>query len=93
MTITVKPVKMGQIWADNDSRSAGRTLRVIEVTETHVICEAVTNATRHQELIDEAARGERLHPVPIDQRGRRVRIRLDRMRPTSTGYRLVEDVA
>lgn len=69
MTETVKP---GQIWADNDWRSSGRTVRVIEVDATHATVEVVTN-------------GRMTYTKP----GRRSRIRLDRFRPTSTGYRLV----
>lgn len=69
-------VRPGQVWADNDPRSAGRTLRVIDVVSQRVICEVVTN-------IDNA---------PADKRGNRTRIALRRFVPTSTGYRLVQDV-
>ena len=69
-------VRPGQIWADNDPRAAGRLLRVDEVTETHAkVC--VVN--------------ERGEPSPSILRARRTTIRLDRMRPTHTGYRLVSE--
>jgi hypothetical protein len=75
-------VRPGQVWADADPRSEGRTLRVVEVTEVRVLCEVVTQSTpgeygRH----------------PTDTRGRLTRIALARFRPTARGYRLVQDVA
>lgn len=58
--------KVGQVWADNDKRSAGRKVRIISIDATHA--------------------------TVIDMRGKRdTRIRLDRFRPTSNGYRLVDD--
>lgn len=71
---TTPPVEPGQIWADNDPRAYGRHLRVLELTETHAVVEQVST------------RDKSPHPATI---GRRTRIRLDRFRPTSTGYRLV----
>lgn len=69
-------VKVGQVWADNDKRSAGRHVRVIaiEVTLKQAVVRRCNSAGG---LI-----------------GARVtRIALRRFRPTSTGYRLVRDVA
>lgn len=74
MTTTVR---VGQVWADNDSRGYGRQVRVVELNDTHAVVEL------HR------PRGVGHHGA---NRGRRTRIRLDRFRPTSTGYRLVEDV-
>lgn len=68
-------VEKGQVWADNDKRGYGRHLRVVELTETHAVVEQVS------------ARDKSPHPATI---GRRTRIRLDRFKPTSTGYRLVQ---
>ncbi len=68
-------VRPGQVWADNDKRSSSRKLRVVEVDETHAIVE---------EYIPP---GARLRTKPP----RRSRIRLDRFRPTATGYRLVQE--
>jgi hypothetical protein len=69
-------VRVNSVWADNDKRCEGRRVRVVEIDATHATV------------------------VPVDIRGvpdsraryaRRTRIRLDRFRPTSTGYRLVSD--
>ncbi|KIA63029.1 DUF6354 family protein [Nocardia vulneris] len=72
-------IRVGQTWADNDPRSAGRTLRVLSFTddvEPRAVCSVETEPG-----------GERA------KRWRTVRIKLDRLHPTSTGYRLVEDGA
>jgi hypothetical protein len=72
----VNPVRPGQIWQDNDKRSHGRQVRIIEVDDTHAVVELhVPRGAGH--------RGAKP--------GRRTRIRLNRFRPISTGYRLVED--
>lgn len=63
-TPNTPPVRIGQIWADNDKRSAGRRVEVVAVDEKHATVKA--------------AGGKRL-----------TRIRLDRFKPTSTGYTLV----
>lgn len=76
MTATVR---VGQVWADNDSRGYGgygRQVRVVELTDTHAVVEL------HR------PRGVGHHGANA---GRRTRIRLDRFKPTSTGYRLVEE--
>ncbi|MBM0274114.1 DUF6354 family protein [Micromonospora tarensis] len=77
-------VEPGQVWADNDRRSAGRKVRVVEVGATHATVE----------LVDQRGRPARGHEAQQQaEPGRRTRIRLDRFRPTSTGYRLVSDGA
>ncbi|GGK61681.1 hypothetical protein Sme01_03500 [Sphaerisporangium melleum] len=69
-------VRVGQVWGDNDPRSTGRKVRVVEVDDTHATVEAYIHpGARH------------LHSKPP----RRSRIRLDRFRPTATGYRLLQD--
>lgn len=66
---------VGQIWADNDPRGYGRKVRIVELDATHAIVElAVPRGAGH------------MHAKP----GRRTRIRLDRFRPMSTGYRYVD---
>ncbi len=70
------PVRPGQIWQDNDPRAHDRTVRVVEITDTHAIVALHTP----RGVSDD-------HAKP----GRRTRIRLDRFRPTSTGYRLVQE--
>ena len=70
---TAPAVEPGQIWADNDPRAYDRKLRVVEVDATHATVELY----------------QPRYPVSSAKPGRRTRIRLDRFRPTSTGYRLV----
>ncbi|MFE1192894.1 DUF6354 family protein [Streptomyces olivaceoviridis] len=73
MTDTPTPAP-GQIWQDNDKRSYGRRLRIVETDATHAHVELVTpRGAGHQQATP----------------GRRTRIRLDRFRPTSTGYRYI----
>ena len=83
-------VRPGQVWADNDVRCKGRTVRVAEVGPLTAICEILTNSDAHQEYVDgvRSVAGYR----PDDMRGMRTEIKLRRFRPTSTGYRLLEDV-
>ena len=73
--MTTPTVRVGQVWADNDKRSHGRRVRVVELDGTHAIVTQVD------------IRGV----VDSRRRERRTRIRLDRFKPTSTGYRLVTD--
>lgn len=42
--MTAPKVEVGQIWADNDWRMEGRTVRVIDIVGTKVIVENVTNS-------------------------------------------------
>ena len=71
-------VRTGQVWADNDPRSAGRTLRVDNIENGKAVCTVLTN-------IEDTALRLR------DMRGRTTRISLSRFRPTATGYRLILD--
>lgn len=64
---------IGQIWADNDPRGYGRRVRIVEITDTHAVVEL------HQPR----------QPVSSAKPGRRTRIRLDRFRLTSSGYRYI----
>lgn len=63
-----------QIWADNDKRSRGRYVRILQTDDAHAtVVQTAYNETDH---------------VAADLPGARItRIRLDRLRPTSTGYR------
>ena len=98
---TLIEVRPDQVWADNDPRSAGRTVRVLALTTDAAgrevaRVETLTNADCDQALIDThgaAAGGTYVGRtyVPKDCRGRTSTIRVDRMRPTSTGYRLVHE--
>ncbi|MFF9002645.1 hypothetical protein ACF1GW_35520 [Streptomyces achromogenes] len=73
-TPTPTPAK-GQIWQDNDPRTDNRLILIERTDATH--------ATVRQVALTPA--GE---PVPLPG-VRRTRIRLDRFRPTSTGYRYI----
>lgn len=46
VTKTIAPdgrrVVIGQIWADNDRRAKGRTVRIVEIVGKHVYVETVT---------------------------------------------------
>lgn len=71
---TTPAPSVGQIWQDNDPRGHGRRIRIVSVTGTHALVESLSpRRTRH------------LHAKP----GRRTRIRLDRFKPTSTGYQYI----
>lgn len=71
-------VRPGQVWADNDQRAVGRTVRIERIDGDHAIVTVLT-AYRH------ATPGERARSV-----GKERRIRITRFRPNSTGYRLLE---
>lgn len=73
-------IKPGQVWADNDPRSKGRTIRVLRVEETHAVV-IVLSARIH------AQQAERNRAEGAERR-----VRLDRFKPTRTGYRLVKEV-
>ena len=81
---TIEP---GQVWADNDKRVKGRTLEVLRVEGDYAVLKIKTNDddTASRIRMGIARQGE-------DRRGKVVRILRRRMRPTSTGYRLVQDV-
>lgn len=69
-------VKPGQIWADNDPRSVGRTLRVVSIGKHSARCVVLTAAV----------------DGPPSTVGKTRMIVLDRFRPVSNGYRLIKDV-
>jgi hypothetical protein len=81
-------VRPGQVWADNDPRSAGRTLRVDSIDGGKAICTILTNSSDEQAAI-ECPPGS-LGYTPKDTRGKTTRISLSRIKPTRTGYRLIE---
>lgn len=72
-------VKVGQVWRDNDKRATDRTFRI-------------------RKLLPGGSTPDRpgfavvVMLTPKQVRGREREIRLDRFRPNSTGYRLVQDV-
>lgn len=85
-------VKPGQCWADNDPRAAGRTLRVDAINGDKAVCTVLTNADDTQEYVDHPDRNPfAATGAYSDRRGKQTRISLARFKPTSTGYRLIED--
>ncbi len=82
-------VKPGQVWADNDPRSAGRTLRVEQIDGDKAVCVILTNTDETQRDIDNPP--SRTWGLSRDRRGSRTRISLARFVPNRTGYRLLED--
>jgi hypothetical protein len=78
MSETVEP---GQVWADSDPRSAGRTLRIERIDGGKAVCTILTNSDATN--VDS--------PHQRDMRGKTTRISLTRFKPTSTGYRLTEE--
>jgi hypothetical protein len=86
-------VKPGQVWADNDPRSEGRTLRIDAVDGRAAYCTILTNADVVQAKIDDWHARGKTGPSPWaqDRRGKTTSISLARLKPTSSGYRLVPD--
>jgi hypothetical protein len=66
---------VGQIWQDNDPRSYGRYLKITAVDDTHATVRQVALTPQGATVVRPGART--------------TRVRLDRFRPTSTGYRYV----
>jgi hypothetical protein len=78
-------VRVGQVWKDNDKRSGERLLKVYALDEQTVW-------TRDNRAVSvPIARCRRLVGPNREPVGRWLEIRVDRFRPTSTGYRLVEE--
>ncbi len=86
---TAPQVRIGQVWADKDPYSVGRTFRIIAIEDERAVCEVLTNSTSAQKLLD------RLPPASWvrDVRGRKTRIQIRRLRPTVRGFDLIQDVA
>lgn len=87
-------VRIGQVWADNDKRAAGRELRILYLwsrPQTFREANGQQPADVHYAncVVVRDDRKGRVAPRTV---GRHVDIRLDRFRPTSTGYLLIKDV-
>lgn len=74
-SIETPTVRPGQVWADNDPRMQGRTIEILSITQDRVMVKTLTTARNSVNAKVGATRP----------------IRLDRLRPTSTGYRLVSE--
>lgn len=82
MTGPAPEVRVGQVWADNDKRSVGRRVRILELPPP----EPCKSARALVVQCDCAGRA-----IRTNGRERRTRIAINRFRPTSTGYRLEVD--
>lgn len=64
MSAAKPPVKVqpGQVWADKDRRSAGRTVRVLEIDGRHAIVQSPTGLGRKSRVLhdENGLRGYRL---------------------------------
>lgn len=79
-------VRVGQVWADNDKRSAGRHVLIVAIEDGQLAYPfpdraVVALCTPDGRVIFSGRNGKET----------RTRIRLDRFRPTASGYRLVKD--
>ena len=77
----VVKVLVGQVWRDLDERSG--TERWLTITAVDVKSRRATCSTM--------VRVRGIEGAPLKP-GRSTRVRLDRLRPSSTGYKLVSDV-
>ncbi len=85
-------VKPGQIWADNDPRATGRTLRIDAIDGDTAICTIVTNTDETQAYVDRPeTKPAYMERAYTDRRGKRTRVSLKRFVPTATGYRLLSE--
>lgn len=75
-------VEPGQIWADNDYRTKGRTVRVERLEGDTAVCTLLTPYTVSHRGPDRTAR-----TTP----GREVRIKIRRLYPNARGYRLIKE--
>ena len=67
------PPCVGQVWADNDPRAEGRTVRIDRIEGRFVWATVITD--RPETLVSTV--------------GRKTRIAIQRLKPTRSGYRLV----
>jgi hypothetical protein len=80
--MTQQKVDPGQTWADNDKQVEGRQIRVDSIDGHFANCTVTQDAAPNPKTHVE-------RPAGHTNVGQKTRIRLDRFRPTSTGYRLI----
>lgn len=89
-------VRVGQVWADNDPRAAGRRVKVLRL----YIVQEHPRTGRYQRdysrkvdvpFAECEVVAERPGRIGASTLGRKVQIRTERMKPTTTGYRLIEE--
>jgi hypothetical protein len=88
-------IEVGQVWADCDKRMTGRTVKVVRLVDRWdqvrnrmgycAVCEVLTKANSGRPAEHTAPENKGKGIV-----GQTVTIRVDRMHPCSTGFRLVE---
>lgn len=92
-TLHAQPtVQPGQVWEDCDRRANGRAVRVLDITTDWAPHGRTPNGTPYArvELVNHRGRPAWGHEnLPRAEPGRETYIRLDRFRPTSSGYRLI----
>jgi uncharacterized membrane protein len=77
------PVRVGQVWSDNDHRAQGRTIKVVAIDPEHI----VGNRYATVEVVTD--RSDIVNPTV----GQTRRVLLRRFIPTrQSGYTLVKDV-
>lgn len=81
-------VKVGQVWADNDKRSAGRHVKVVELLPPTLGAPHIQPKPARARVALCTASGE---VIRVNGKATHTTIRVSRFRPTSTGYRLVKD--
>ncbi len=79
-------VRVGQVWQSTDKRDDDRRLKVLRLDEDRVRVWSVNRMAYEERTYFYAICRRVLNGEEV---GRYLRIRLDRFRPTSTGYRLV----
>ena len=72
---TNSPVQVGQVWADNDPRVYGRTVKVEAIDGDKAVCRVLATPVDY----------------PQGRTGHTTKISIGRFKPTSTGYRLIRD--
>ena len=77
-------VRVGQVWADNDKRHPGRYVQIAELPSQLYYSVGDGYRVAVCRLVVRRSDGA------WEPTGRVTRIRLDRFRPTATGYRLVD---
>lgn len=78
--------KVGQVWADNDPRMAGRTLKIIAIDGERVQFEVIENDQEAQRNVDDGF-------LRSDRRGKKSWVKAARLIPTMTGYRFIKEEA
>lgn len=88
-------VEVGQVWADNDKRAAGRRIKVLRLYTVRRRIRVGSRRVLTAEYGDVAYAycevvAERPGRIGASTLGRKVHIQVGRMQPTATGYWLVK---